>query len=83
MSIRARRRFSILRHIRHGRIRAVYSVGDDEAEVIEAQVLGTSAIAGKLVREAEVPAKARIGLMRKGDRVIVPKGEVRIGEGIC
>lgn len=74
---------SILRYIRHGRIRAVYSVGDDEAEVIEAQVLGTSAIAGKLVREAEVPRGARIGLMRKGDRVIVPKGEVRIEEGIC
>lgn len=72
---------SILRYIRHGRIRAVYSVGDDEAEVIEAQVLGTSAIAGKLVREAEVPRGARIGLMRKGDRVIVPKGEVRIEEG--
>jgi len=33
---------SILRHIRHGRVRAVYSVGDAEAEMIEAEVLQVS-----------------------------------------
>ena len=44
---------SILRYVRHGRIRAVYSIGDGEAEVIEAQVLGTSAMAGKAVRDAD------------------------------
>ena len=48
---------SILRYVRHGRIRGVYSIGDAEAEVIEAQVLGTSAIAGKLVRDVELPRR--------------------------
>lgn len=72
---------SILRYVRHGRIRAVYSIGDGEAEVIEAQVLGTSAIAGRMVRDAEVPEGAIIGLMRKGDKVIVPRGDSRIAEG--
>ena len=65
---------SILRYVRHGRIRAVYSIGDGEAEVIEAQVLGTSAIAGKAVRDAELPEATLIGLIRKGDKVIVPEG---------
>jgi len=37
---------SILQHIRHGRVRSVYSIGDAEAEMIEAQVLTTSPIAG-------------------------------------
>jgi trk system potassium uptake protein TrkA len=37
---------SILRHIRHGRVRGVYSIGDAEAEMIEAQVMTTSPIAG-------------------------------------
>ena len=60
---------SILRYVRHGRIRAVYSIGDGEAEVIEAQVLGTSAIAGKAVRDAELPEAALIGLIQKGDKV--------------
>ncbi len=72
---------SILRYVRHGRIRSVYSIGDGEAEVIEAQVLGTSAIAGKTVRETDIPASALIGLIRKGDRIITPKGDTRIVEG--
>jgi trk system potassium uptake protein TrkA len=72
---------SILRYVRHGRIRAVYSIGDGEAEVIEAQVLGTSAIAGKLVREAEMPDASIIGLIRKGDRIVVPRGDTRLAEG--
>ncbi|MBP7002390.1 Trk system potassium transporter TrkA [Amaricoccus sp.] len=72
---------SILRYVRHGRVRSVYSIGDAEAEVIEAQVLSTSAIAGKLVREADIPDHARIGLIRKGDKVIAPRGDTRLGDG--
>ncbi len=72
---------SILRYVRHGRIRAVYSVGDGEAEVIEAQVLGTSAVAGKMVRDTDLPESAMIGLIRKGDKVIVPRGDTRLAEG--
>lgn len=72
---------SILRYVRHGRIRAVYSINDGEAEVIEAQVLGTSAIAGKAVREAELPEDAIIGLIRKGDNILVPRGDTRLAEG--
>jgi trk system potassium uptake protein len=72
---------SILRYVRHGRIRAVYSIGDGEAEVIEAQVLGTSAMAGKAVRDSELPDAAIIGLIRKGDKVVVPRGDTRLAEG--
>ena len=72
---------SILRYVRHGRIRAVYSIGDGEAEVIEAQVLGTSAMAGKTVRDADLPDAALIGLIQKGDKIIVPRGDTRLAEG--
>jgi trk system potassium uptake protein len=72
---------SILRFIRHGRIRAVYSIADGEAEAIEAQVLGTSPIAGTLVRDADIPRDALIGLLRKGDRILRPTGTTRIEEG--
>jgi trk system potassium uptake protein len=72
---------SILRYVRHGRIRAVYSIGDGEAEVIEAQVLGTSAIAGRTVRDSDLPEATLIGLIQKGDKVIVPKGDTRLAEG--
>jgi trk system potassium uptake protein len=72
---------SILRYVRHGRIRAVYSIADGEAEVIEVQVLSTSPIAGSLVRGADLPKDALIGLMRKGSTVIRPSGGTRIEEG--
>ena len=72
---------SILRYVRHGRIRSVYSIGDGEAEVIEAQVLGTSAMAGKAVRDADLPDAALIGLIQKGDKIIVPRGDTRLAEG--
>ncbi|MEM9012175.1 MAG: Trk system potassium transporter TrkA [Pseudomonadota bacterium] len=72
---------SILRHVRHGRVRAVYSVGDAEAEVFEAQVLGTSPIAGKRIRDTDFPEGAIIGAVLKGTRIHVPRGDTLIEEG--
>ncbi|MDZ7907630.1 MAG: Trk system potassium transport protein TrkA [Rhodobacteraceae bacterium GWF1_65_7] len=72
---------SILRHIRHGRVRAIYSIGDAEAEVIEAQVLGTSPLAGKLVRDIDFPEGVLVGAVMKGGKVMKPTGDLRIDEG--
>ena len=72
---------SILRHIRHGRVRAVYSIGDAEAEVIEAEVLSTSPLAGKRIAEIDFPEGVLVGMVRKGDKVIRPLGSTRIDEG--
>ena len=72
---------SILRHIRHGRVRAIYSIGDAEAEVIEAQVLSTSPVAGRLVREIEFPEGVLMGALMKGEKVVKPTGDTRVDEG--
>ena len=72
---------SILRHIRHGRVRAVYSIGDAEAEVIEAEVLSTSPLAGNRIADVEFPEGVLVGAVRKGDDVIRPMGSTRIDEG--
>jgi trk system potassium uptake protein TrkA len=72
---------SILRHVRHGRVRAIYSIGDAEAEVIEAQVLSTSPLAGRLVRDIEFPEGVLVGALMKGDRVEKPRGDLRVEEG--
>lgn len=72
---------SILRHIRHGKVREVYSLGDAEAEVIEAQVLSTSPIAGKPIREVDFPEGVLVGAVMKGDEVLKPSGKLRIDEG--
>ena len=72
---------SILRHIRHGRVRGVYSVGDSEAEVIEAQVLSTSAIAGRQIRDIDFPEGVLVGAVQKGGKVVRASGSTRIDEG--
>ncbi|MEL6681163.1 MAG: Trk system potassium transporter TrkA [Pseudomonadota bacterium] len=72
---------SILRHIRHGRVRGVYSIGDAEAEVIEAQVLGTSPISGQRIKEVAFPEGTLIGGVMKQGKVIKPTGETRVEEG--
>lgn len=72
---------SILRHVRHGRVRSVYSVGDAEAEVIEAQVLSTSPLAGQLIRDIGFPEGVLMGAVMKSGKVMRPTGSMRIDEG--
>ncbi len=72
---------SILRHIRHGRVRAVYSMGDAEAEMIEAEVLGTSPLAGHLIRDIDFPEGVLVGAVMKGGQVLKPTGDLRVDEG--
>lgn len=72
---------SILRHVRHGRVRGVYSLGDAEAEVIEAQVLSTMPMAGKEVRDIDFPEGVLVGAIARGDKVLKPTGSLRVLEG--
>ena len=72
---------SILRHIRHGKVRGVYSIGDAEGEIIEAQVLSTSTIAGHYIRDIGFPEGVLIGAVRKGEKIIKPSGSLRIEDG--
>jgi trk system potassium uptake protein TrkA len=72
---------SILRHIRQGRVRGVYSVGDGEAEVIEAQIMSTSTIAGKRIGEIDFPEGVLVGALLKDGKVVQPRGSTRIDEG--
>ncbi len=72
---------SILRHIRHGRVRWVYSIGDAEAEMIEAQVLGTSPIAGKKIKDIAFPEGVLVGGVMKAGKMVKLSGQTRIDEG--
>ena len=72
---------SILRHIRHGRVRAVYSIGDAEAEVIEAQVLGTSPISGHRIKDIAFPEGTLVCAVLRDGKPRKPTGDMRIDEG--
>ena len=72
---------SILRHIRLDQVRDVYSLGDAEAEIIEAVVLSTSPIAGRQIRDIEFPEGVLIGGIKQGDYIVKPTGSTRINDG--
>ncbi len=72
---------SILRHIRHGKVRGVYSVGDAEGEVLEAEVLDTSSIAGVALRDVDFPEGVLVGGVRKAKGIVKPTGSMRLEAG--
>ena len=72
---------SILRHIRHGRVQGVYSIGDAEGEIIQAQVLSTSSLAGNYIRDIEFPEGVLLGAVRKGTEILKPSGSLRLEDG--
>jgi len=69
---------SILRHIRHGRVRQVYSIGDAEAEMIEAEIMSTSPMAGQRLRDIDFPEGVMVGGVLKGGEMLRPSGSLRI-----
>lgn len=72
---------TILQHVRRGRIRAVHSLAEEVGEVIEAEVLETSALAGKSIRDADLPEDVIIGALVRDGAFIVPRGETTIRAG--
>ncbi|MCW5718614.1 MAG: Trk system potassium transporter TrkA [Bauldia sp.] len=64
----------VLQHVRRGRVRAVYSIGNGEAEVLEAEALETSPLVGRPLRDLDLPDGIRIGAIYRGGKVLMPKG---------
>jgi trk system potassium uptake protein TrkA len=63
-------------------VRAVYSIGNGEGEVIEAQVMATSQIAGKRVRDIHFPSGSIIGAVQSDGKLAMPNGDtvIRVGD---
>ncbi len=72
---------SILRHVRRGRIRALHSVRDGAAEVIEAQALATSPLVGKPLGQANLPPGVMVGAVLTGGKIMIPDGRHVLNDG--
>ena len=68
----------VLQHVRRGRIRAVYSIQNGEAEAIEAEALETSPLVGRPLRDLDLPDGVRIGALYRDGVVMIPDGATRI-----
>jgi trk system potassium uptake protein len=64
---------TILQHVRRGRIRAVQSLREGFAEVIEAEAMETSSLVGQPLRDIRMPAGVLVGAIVRGQEVIIPR----------
>ncbi|WP_407965022.1 Trk system potassium transporter TrkA [Bartonella sp. C271] len=71
----------ILQQMRRGRIRAVHSVFNGAAEIIEAEAMQTSSLVGKSLRELNLPEGLRISAIYRNETVIQLSGDTRILPG--
>jgi len=70
----------ILKHIHRGKIESVYSIGNNQAEIIHAQALKTSKLINKSIKENDLPDGTRIGLLQRESKIIVPDKDTVIKE---
>lgn len=72
---------SILRHVRRGRILEVYSLEQGGAEVIEGEVLDTSPMAGKMLRDLALSEGVAIGAIVTDLGVFPPSPDLVLRPG--
>ena len=72
---------SVLRHVRRGRVKGLYSLHDGAAEVIDAVALQTSPLLDQPLREAHLPDGIIIGAVVRDGEVLKPRGDTHIRAG--
>ena len=64
---------SILKHIHKGTIETAYTILNGEYEVIEAEVIETSELINKELKNSNLPEEIRIGAVLRENKVIIPR----------
>ena len=64
---------SILKHVHKGTIETAYSILNGEYEVIEAEIIETSELINKELKNSDLPEDIRIGAIARGNDIIIPR----------
>ncbi|MDB9936629.1 Trk system potassium transporter TrkA [Candidatus Pelagibacter sp.] len=64
---------SILKHIHKGTIENAYSMLNGEYEIIEAEIIETSELISKELKNSNLPDEIRVGAILRGEEVIIPR----------
>ncbi|MDC0619539.1 Trk system potassium transporter TrkA [Candidatus Pelagibacter ubique] len=64
---------SILKHIHKGTIENAYSILNGEYEIIEAEIIETSELVNKELKNSNLPDEIRIGAVLRREEVIIPR----------
>ena len=63
---------SILKHVHKGTIENAYTISNGEYEVIEAEIIETSELINKDLKNSNFPEEIRIGAVLRDQKVIIP-----------
>ena len=64
---------SILKHVHKGTIETAYTILNGEYEVIEAEIIETSELINKELKNSNLPEEIRIGAVLRENKVIIPR----------
>jgi trk system potassium uptake protein len=67
---------SILKHVHKGTIENAYSISNGEYEVIEAEIIETSELINKELKNSNLPDEIRIGAILRKEKVIIPRSNL-------
>ena len=66
---------SILKHVHKGTIENAYSISNGEYEIIEAEIIETSELINKELKNSNLPDEIRIGAILREKKVIIPRSD--------
>ena len=66
---------SILKHVHKGTIENAYTISNGEYEVIEAEIIESSELINKELKNSNLPDEIRIGAVLRNKKVIIPKSD--------
>ena len=66
---------SILKHIHKGTIENAYTISNGEYEVIQAEIIESSELINKELKNSNLPDEIRIGAILRNKKVIIPKSD--------
>jgi len=66
---------SILKHVHKGTIETAYSILNGDYEVIEAEIIETSELINKELKNSELPDEIRIGAVLRKNEIIIPRSD--------
>ena len=72
---------TILKHIHKGTIETAYTILDGKYEVIEADIVETSELINKELKQANLPEEIRIGAILRKDQILIPRSNTKFEKG--
>ena len=64
---------SILKHVHKGTIENAYTILNGEYEVIEAEIIETSELVNKELKNSNLPEELRVGIILRDKKIIIPR----------